>query len=1074
MNLCIARLLRASCSGPVTSGLRALFVICVLATSILPQEKILPPKNHQPCSFDALLSKADEFRAIWRRDALESAIREYEQILSCNQSPESAPARARALQAIGNIRDTWGERELAADYYKRALRLYQSLGDRNREIHTLIDLCFAYSRSKTPKRAIEHGLRAVAIARELTDKRAEALALNGLGFAYYALGDSAAEGYYFKALDADNYSSDPATRAHILLNLGYINTDRGNLTEALSNQQHAASLSETAHRPWVRARALSGSGAIFTLLGEKQKALDSHHAALELQRAMGDREGEAVTLNGVGYSYQQLGENQKALTAYSQALERFRATGNLEGEAFTVQYVGNMHERVGSSALAEQCYLEGLALSRKLQDDHAVAYALNSLGLLYQSNGRHREAIERHELALSIYEKLGIKRGAAYTLDNLGSAFVASKPDIALQYYSRALTLIRSSADRHQESAILYHLADVHDRLNRLEEAGRYLTEAIDIGESLRASVVSQDFRATYFSLTRGYYERLTDVLMRLHAEHPGDHYDEKAFEVSERARARGLLESLREARANISANVDPKLLEEERLLTRRLSVVAERHMRLVEAQADAAEAEKEINQIENQYDQLKTKIKTANPRYALLIQPQPLTLKQIQQQVLDGNSVLLEYMLGDERSYVWAVTRTEITSHELPPRAQIEAAARTLREALTANQRVANESFAQQQTRMREAEARYPEAAAALNDMLIGPVQHTLGTKRLIIVADGALHYIPFQALTVSTDANDASRVAERVPLFVNNEIVYEPSASTLALVVNEAPGRDAPKSVAVFAHPVFEADDPRVHSPTNISDASDQQVIVRGVFRDLGFSDGRVPALPASRDEAEAIISYAPWGTGLKALGFEASRATVTSPELAQYRIVHFATHGYVDYERPDLSGLVLSLVDRHGQPQEGHLRLHDIYNLKLSANLVVLSACNTGLGKEIKGEGLIGLTRGFMYAGADTVAASLWKVDDEATAELMKEFYKGMFRDNLTPAAALRQAQIAMWNQPRWRAPYFWAAFIIQGRYDQTEIATASNSRAQWLVTSAGLLSVCLLAACFVFGRRRSRTL
>ncbi len=161
-------------------------------------------------------------------------------------------------------------------------------------------------------------------------------------------------------------------------------------------------------------------------------------------------------------------------------------------------------------------------------------------------------------------------------------------------------------------------------------------------------------------------------------------------------------------------------------------------------------------------------------------------------------------------------------------------------------------------------------------------------------------------------------------------------------------------------------------------------------------------------------------------------------------------------------------------NGQPQEGFLRLHDIYNLKLSANLVVLSACNTGLGKEIKGEGLIGLTRGFMYAGAGGVAASLWKVDDDATAELMTRFYEGMFRKGLTPSAAMREAQLWMWQQQRWRAPYFWAAFIIQGRYDQTEIAAAGNSRAQWLVTSAGLFSVCLLAACLVFGRRRSRTL
>src|SRR5205085_9833483 len=134
---------------------------------------------------------------------------------------------------------------------------------------------------------------------------------------------------------------------------------------------------------------------------------------------------------------------------------------------------------------------------------------------------------------------------------------------------------------------------------------------------------------------------------------------------------------------------------------------------------------------------------------------------------------------------------------------------------------------------------------------------------------------------------------------------------------------------------------------------------------------------------------------------------------------------------------SGVVLSLLDREGKPQEGFLRLHEIYNLRLTADLVVLSACQTGLGNDVKGEGLIGLTRGFMYAGAKGVVASLWKVDDEATAELMKRFYAGMFTQGLTPAAALRQAQLEMWQSRRWHEPYYWAAFVIQGQYDQKEV-------------------------------------
>jgi CHAT domain-containing protein len=168
------------------------------------------------------------------------------------------------------------------------------------------------------------------------------------------------------------------------------------------------------------------------------------------------------------------------------------------------------------------------------------------------------------------------------------------------------------------------------------------------------------------------------------------------------------------------------------------------------------------------------------------------------------------------------------------------------------------------------------------------------------------------------------------------------------------------------------------------------------------------------------------------LQALDFRASRDVALGGDLGMYRIVHFATHGLLDDQRPELSGLVLSLVDESGRSQDGFLRLNEIYNLRLSADLVVLSACQTGLGKEVRGEGLIGLTRGFMYAGARSVAASLWKVDDVATRELMKRLYTGLFKSGLKPAAALRAAQLEMLKTTQWRAPYYWAAFVLQGEW------------------------------------------
>jgi CHAT domain-containing protein len=254
------------------------------------------------------------------------------------------------------------------------------------------------------------------------------------------------------------------------------------------------------------------------------------------------------------------------------------------------------------------------------------------------------------------------------------------------------------------------------------------------------------------------------------------------------------------------------------------------------------------------------------------------------------------------------------------------------------------------------------------------------------------------------------------------------------------------APNEIAILADPVFDKDDSRVHNNSKNKQAAEPASaketipsIPEQLTRSLGDvglasrrAGARLPRLAFSRQEADTIISMASVGKSMEALDFQASRETALNKDLGQYRIVHFATHGLLDNEHPELSGLVLSLVDHEGKSRNGFLDLEDVYNLNLPADLVVLSACETGLGKQITGEGLVGLTRGFMYAGASRVVASLWKVDDVATADLMGRLYQGILKDGLRPAAALRQAQLQMQAQKRWADPYYWAAFTIQGEW------------------------------------------
>jgi CHAT domain-containing protein len=573
-------------------------------------------------------------------------------------------------------------------------------------------------------------------------------------------------------------------------------------------------------------------------------------------------------------------------------------------------------------------------------------------------------------------------------------------------------------------------------------------------------------------------------------------------------------LESLTEVRADLRQGVDPTLLERERYLQQMLNAKAERQARFRDAPAKETEAKtlaKEISDLTTEFEHVQGQIRARSPRYAALTQPQPLGLQEIQQQVLDDDTLLLEYALGEERSYLWAVTPTTMTSHELPPRAEIGKAAGGVYDLLIARQPKPGETAQQYHARVAQAEGEYWQKAASLSEMVLGPVAGQLGSKRLLIVAEGALQYLPFGALpkpateVKSEKAKGESQkggepgtqaggrrpgVEEQrpgaqdhvVPLMVEHEIVSLPSASVMAVLRRETAGREpAPKAVAVLADPVFEADDPRLPAVTSSRQPVEPEPVLPAVshvvppssrtktpsgprasasplpsaasparpltelqraLRDVRVTrDGlAVPRLLSTRQEADAILSVTPPGEGWKAVGFDASRVTATSPELAQYRILHFATHGLINNEHPALSGLVLSLVDEQGRPQNGFLRLHDIYNLNLPAELVVLSACNTALGKDVRGEGLVGMVRGFMYAGAMRVVASLWKVDDEATAELMKRFYRHMLQEKMPAAAALREAQIEMWQQKRWRSPYYWAAFTLQGEWRSSPEAAA----------------------------------
>ncbi|HEU0252583.1 MAG TPA: CHAT domain-containing protein [Pyrinomonadaceae bacterium] len=919
------------------------------------------------------------------------------------------------LRKAGAIHLNLGEFELARTSFDEALTLARAVRDSALEAETLTDLSLALLYLGQVEEASNAAQTAVSLSQTLNNTGIKARALTNKGIVDYLRGNwQLGMTSFEQAMPLAKAAGDTATTAQLCLHIGYTYADTGDYEKAVNHYAEALTLWRAAGDRAGEAATVSSMGLAHAILGDSQKAIDALEGqALVLSRQIGDRFGEAAAHNNLGFVYQTLGDLDQSLKHYRLGLEIYDRIQLVAGQALTVQYVGYILDLQGNKQEALACYERGVKFSQLAKNQIMEADALNYIGSIYSGLDKPQEANRYFQQALTVYRAAGQQRGQAAVLINIGKYFDSiDQPQKALQNYNEALAIFRLVGDRAGQVSALYNVARSLRDTSDLEQAQKAIEEVIAINEAVRFKVSSNDLRAAYFASVHHQFELYVDILMSRNAARDNG---ESAFEAYERGRARSLLEALVEARADIKKGVDTGLLQRERLLQRQINAKAEKRIQLASEQAAAGSLtalDQELSDLASDYKQIQGQIRASSPRYAALTQPAPLKLKDIQRQVLDENTVLLEYGLGETRSFGWFVTPDTIKSFELPAREAIETKARRVYELLTARNRTENSSLPPSINRI---ELEYANEAAELSRMLLGPVLSELKNKRLVVVADGALQFVPFAALPVP-------RVQDGlVPLIVEHEVVSLPSASVLALIRDEVRGRSpAPKSIAILADPVF--------------DKYDERIMKRATLKEFnGIRQGEaLGRLPFSRREAEAIMTSAATRDGMLALGFRASRTTATSGELSRYRIVHFATHGILNTQYPELSGILLSRFDEKGQPQDGFLQLHEIYNLDLPCELVVLSACQTALGKEIKGEGFVGLTRGFMYAGAARVVASLWKVDDAATAELMKSFYQSMFDDKLSPAAALRAAQINLWKQSAWRSPYYWAAFTLQGEW------------------------------------------
>jgi len=591
--------------------------------------------------------------------------------------------------------------------------------------------------------------------------------------------------------------------------------------------------------------------------------------------------------------------------------------------------------------------------------------------------------------------------------------------------------------------------------------------DAIKTLETLRSgSLRADEARTTFLATTKDVFDEAAIGLAEMAllaapaAGAPLDgkalDYASEAFRITEESRARSLLDLLSEIGGSITEGVPADLLKRKQDNLDRQQEIADGltgiNISTEEQKKKPGELESELEKLQTDYEAIENQIRTASPRYASMSSNQPLSVADVQQKVLDDQTVLLEYSVGPEASYLWAVAKNGVSLYKLPSKSVLDKLATDLRAQLipTKLQRriVGIDVAAADQQRGlgiaaagAEDEAQFVAASRALYQTAVEPAASLVGDKRILLVADGALNYVSFEVLLKQSGGSGFSSLPY---LIKSNQIVYAPSAAVVA-AIRQQRTKPAGRAMLIVADPVFNSKDPRAGKAgappaetaetrglgieSALTDVTGQGAVATAQSQKMqGLPLAR---LTGTRTEAQQISALMKTSGGQSDvwLDLDASEDNLATRDMTKYRAVHIATHGLLDAERPQFTGVVLSLIGN--KSSDGFLRTDEVFNLRLGSPLVMLSACETGLGKEKRGEGVMGLSRAFIYAGAPTVGVSLWSVADKSTADLMTDFYKRLFAaDDVSPAAALRDAQLAMIGGKKYSAPFYWAPFVLVG--------------------------------------------
>lgn len=862
------------------------------------------------------------------------------------QRSASAADRADFLLARSEWRKKQGKLREALGDLEESLRLRQQAGDQEAIAEVLARMGDCERLLWQEQASIGHYRRAIEAFQNAgaTEQSVDARIDLGAALEFFGLPDQASDAYRQAIREADA-GGFLRSRVSARYRLGRSLTSRGATESAVGLFREGLGLSGPLTLDW-KARLQYSLGLALSRGERLEEARRELHTALKSWEEAGSETGQSSAVTEIGWIEHLEGHEQAALERYLEALE-----------------------------------LMG-------QDNRQAAGVWDRLATSYRSLGKDQQAINAYQKALSLMEGQVSPFDQAHTVNNLAEAYLdLQQPLQALLRSQEATGLFKRSAQPAAEAHARFVSAKALRKMGRWQEATQALQSVFDLVETLRYRVSGRSWRSAIQASRYSYYEEYWGLMAAAPQAFGSQEAARAGYEALERVRSL----TLREWMAERDSPEDRAAGEDEFKISHRIAALDLQRRQLASQGSPAYRLSEIEEEISSQIERLEGLGQPA---------PQPVSLQEVQQRLLDRNTLLLAYALGERQSFLWVISDSEVRMYPLPDRITIERLAglcyKLLRRPATVLSQRQLETAIQ-----RLSEILLKDAVPWLNS-------GREASQRLLILADGNLHYLPFGLL----DLNFSKASVAAQPLLARHEIIMIPSAGAM-LQLRERSHRQFKGLFALVADPVFEKQDPRLatRAATGIPNA---------------VRPGSLPRLPFQ----QAILELFPPQSSRRALGVDASRGMVASGGLEGYSIIHFATHGVFDADRPELSYILLSRYDEQGKPLSGVLRAHDIAKLRLDAELVTLAACETGRGEEIRGEGVLGLAHAFMVAGASRTLVGLWRVQHEATSELMLRFYRRILEGEPNPARALRAAQLSMAQDPKWSAPFFWAGFVLLG--------------------------------------------